>query len=124
MKNSMLRGRIITEMKKLITQSCTEKKFEEKFEPLHIAIVKKHFNAADAHFDYHRKRVEMEIVMNDEAYDPKTINVAIPTLHANFWFRNLCDFLYSCIDSDPKSLGFYVSLLKSYHKKDNFVLSA
>ncbi len=119
----MLRGRILTEMKNLINQSCIDKKFEEKFEPLHIAIVKKHFNAAEAQFDYHRRRVEMEIVMNDEAYDAKTINFSLPTLHANFWFRNLCDFLHSCIDSDPKSLGFYVNLLKSYQKKDMRVLS-
>jgi hypothetical protein len=124
MENSDLKRRILSEMQNLIAQSCSERMIDQKFEPLHVDIIKKHFNAADAKFDYHRKRVKMEIVMNDEAYDSKTINISVPTLHANFWFRNLSDFLNSCIDSDPKSLGFYVRLLKSYQKHDNKLMSA
>lgn len=124
MNNLILKGRILTEIKNLINESCVEAKFDDKFKALHSALIKKHFNAAEAKFDYHRRRIHMEIIMNDEVYDPKSINLSLPTLHANFWYKDLSEFLTSCIDNDAKSLGFYVSLLKTYRKKDRQLLSA
>lgn len=123
MENSNLKGRILMEMEDLIAQSCSEQKVNQSYETLHIAILKKHYNAADVSFDYHRKRVEMDIVMNDLDYNPKTVNLSMPTLHANFWFRNLCEFLKSCIDYDAKSLAFYASLIRSFHSKDRSLLT-
>jgi hypothetical protein len=81
-------------------------------------ILKKHYNAAEVSIDYHRQRVKMEIVLDDGAYDPKTVNLDLPTIPANFFFKNLCDFLKSCLDDDQKSLAFYNSVLKSFEKKD------
>lgn len=124
MENSNLSGRILMEMEDLIAQSCSEQKVDQNFEKLHVAILKKHYNAADVSFDYHRKRVEMDIVMNDKDYNPKTVNLSVPTLHANFWFRNLCDFLKSCIDYDSKSLAFYASLIRSFRSTDRSLMTA
>lgn len=124
MENSNLRGRILYEIENLITTSCPKQNVSLQFKNLHIAILKKHYNASEVSIDYHRRRVEMEIVMNDTDYDPKTVNSYLPTLHANLWFRNLCDFLKSCIDSDRKSLAFYSSLLSSYRNSDRMLTCA
>lgn len=118
MENSSLRGRVLMEIENLVTRSCPKQKVPQQFKNLHVAILKNHYNAADVVFDYHRRRVEMAIVMDDTAYDPKTVNFALPTLHANLWFRNLCDFLKTCIDRDSKSVAFYAGLLKSYQSNE------
>ncbi len=114
MENSSLRTRVLMEIENLIIRSCPKQKVPLKFENLHVAILKNHYNAADVVFDYHRGRVELEIVMDDSDYDPKKVNLSVPTLHANLWFRNLRDFLKTCIDNDSKSVAFYAGLLHSY----------
>lgn len=118
MENSNLKGRILMEIESLISRSCPKRKIPKRFENLHVAILKKHYNATDVSIDYHRKRVEMDIVMDDKDYDPKKVNLHIPTLHANLLFKNLKDFLKSCIDKDNRSLAFYAGLLRSYEDKD------
>jgi hypothetical protein len=118
MENSNLRGRVLMEIENLVNRSCPKQKVSQQFENLHVAILKNHYNAVDVVFDYHRRRVEMAIVMDDTAYDPKKVNLCIPTLHTNLWFRNLCDFLKTCIDSDSKSVAFYAILLRSYRNND------
>lgn len=124
MENSKLSGRIILEMENLIALSCPKQKVNQNFEPLHVDLIKKHYNAAEVSIDYHRRRVEMDLVLNDKDYDPKTVNLYMPTLHVNLWFRDLCDFLKSCIDRDTKSIAFYASLIRSFKGKDKQLLTA
>ena len=124
MENSKLRRRIIMEMEILIAQSCPKQKVNQNFETLHVDLIKKHYNAAEVSIDYHRRRVEMDLVLNDKDYDPKTVNLYIPTLHVNLWFRDLCDFLKSCIDHDTKSIAFYASLIRSFKGKDKQLMTA
>lgn len=123
MENSNLKGRILKEIEIIIAQSCPKQKVPVKFENLHVALVKKHYNATDVAIDYHRKRVAMDIVMDDHAYDPKKVNTDLPTLHANLWFRNLADFLRSCLDNDNRSLAFYAKLLKTFRKNEKVILA-
>ncbi len=123
MENSNLKGRILQEIEGLISESCPEEKVSLQFENLHVALLKKHYNAADVSIDYHRRRVYMDIVMDDQAYDPKKVNTELPTLRANVWFRNLVDFLKSSLDRDNRSLAFYASLLKSYRNNDKILVA-
>lgn len=118
MEKSSLRGRILMEIESLISRSCAKGKMTKKFQTLHEVIVKKHYNAADVTIDYHRKRIAMDIVMDDRCYDPKEVNLNVPTLHANLIFKNLKEFLKSCLETDNKSLAFYAGLLRSYTQKD------
>ncbi len=118
MENSSLRTRVLMEIENLIALSCPKQKVPQKFKNLHVAILKNHYNAADVIFDYHRGRVELDIVMDDTDYDPKTVNLSVRTLHANLWFRNLFDFLKTCIDNDAKSIAFYAGLLQSYQSNE------
>lgn len=118
MENSNLKGRILMEMEDLIAQSCSQQKITTDYETLHVAILRNHYNATEVSIDYHRRRIEMDILINDHDYDPKTVNLYMPTLHVNLWFRTLRDFLKSCIDIDNKSLAFYASLLRSYTNKN------
>jgi len=123
MENFNLKRRILLEIEGLISESCPEPKVPLKFEKLHVALLKKHYNAAEVSIDYHRRRVQMDIVMDDKAYNPKEVNTDLPTLRANLWFRNLCDFLKSCLDQDNRSLAFYASLLKSYQNSDRALVA-
>ncbi|MCG2460852.1 hypothetical protein K8352_08835 [Flavobacteriaceae bacterium F89] len=119
MRNSNLKDEISMEIEDMISQSCTGQKINTRAKNLHIAILKKYYNATDVNIDYHRKRVELDIVMDDTVYDPKKVNLYIPTLHTNLLFKNLCDFLKSCIDRDNKSLAFYSKLLRTFKKKES-----
>ncbi|CAM4121363.1 hypothetical protein ACU8V7_09905 [Zobellia nedashkovskayae] len=123
MEDSGLRSRILIEIKNLIASSCTKQKVPPKMKKLHVSILKNHYNAANVSMDYHRRRVEMDIIMDDKDYDPKTVNLSIPTLHTNLWFKNLYDFLVSCIDQDPKSLALYAMLLKSYKNNESSLVA-
>mgnify|MGYP003490609526 FL=1 len=107
------------EIEDMMSQSCTDQKMTAKAKSLHIAIIKKYYNATDVNIDYHRKRVALDIVMDDTVYDPNKVNLYVPTLHANLLFKNLCDFLKSCIDKDNRSLAFYSSLLRTFKKKES-----
>ncbi len=124
MENSKLRGRILMEMEDLIAQSCPKQKVNQNFEPLHVDLIKKHYNAAEVSIDYHRRRVKMDLVINDKDYNPKTVNLYMPTLHVNLWFRDLRDFLKSCIDRDTKSIAFYAGLIRSFKGKDKQLMTA
>ena len=118
MENSTVKRKIAKDFENLISKSCNNQKSTDQFKSLHEAILKKYYNAADVSIDYHRKRVEMDIVMDDKYYNPKKVNTYMPTLHANLLFKNLKDFLKSCIEKDAKSIGFYASLLRTFTKKD------
>ena len=123
MEKSGLRGRILMEIEMLIAQSCTPDKLNKRFRKLHQLILKKHYNAADVAIDYHRKRVNMDIVLDDSQYQPNTVNTDMATFPANFIFNNLCDFLRSCLSDDNKSLAFYAGLLRTFAKKDVTLMS-
>jgi hypothetical protein len=124
MRKSELRGRILMQIERLIAQSCVPGSLSARFQNLHESIIKKHYNAAEVSIDYHRQRVKMAIVLDDEAYDPKSANLDLPTFPANFYFKNLCDFLKSCIGDDQKSLAFYSGILKNFTRKDTGVMMA
>ncbi len=118
MEKSRIRGRILMEIESLISQSCNPGNLNKSFQNLHKLILKKHYNATDVAIDYHRNRVKMELVMDDKDYDPRSVNLDLPTIPANFFFKNLCDFLKSCLDDDNKSLAFYAGVLRSFAQKD------
>lgn len=124
MEKTKLKGRILMELESLISRSCAKSQMTKNFQSLHRAVIKNHYNATDVSIDYHRKRIAMDIVMNEKDYDPQKINLKLPTLYTNLFFNNLCEFLKSCIDRDTRSLAFYAGLLKSYTKKEeDFVLA-
>lgn len=111
------------EIDHVIAREVPKQKVPQNLKNLHVALLKKHYNAADVSIDYHRRRVEMAIVMDDGDYDPKKVNLCVPTLHTNLWFRNLQEFLNSCIDRDPKSIAFYATLLRSFKQNEKRLVS-
>ena len=111
------------EIEKIITRSSAKGKMTKKIQEFHEAIIKKHYNASDAKIDYHRHRVKMNIVFNDEAYDPKTANINLKTLYTNLFFKNLSEFLKSCIEKDNKSLMFYSKLVRDYANSSSHQLA-
>ncbi|RAJ11598.1 hypothetical protein [Arenibacter echinorum] len=118
MENSGLKTRVLTEIENLISISCSKSKMSQKFQNLHVAILKKYYNAADVSIDYHRKRVIMDIVMDDSSYDPKKVNSSLPILRANLLFKNLKEFLSSSLDKDNVSIAFYARLIRAYENRN------
>lgn len=112
MENSGLRMRILKEMERVIATSSTRRKITEKVQAFHEAIIKKHYNASDIAIDYHRHRIEMNIIVNEQGYDPNTVNLNLEVIPTNLFFKNLSDFLNSCLERDNKSVAFYARLLQ------------
>lgn len=117
MEKSRLKGKIVLELDKLISLSCKSPSSLKQYEQLHVALLKKYYNAADVHIDYHRHRVQMDIVTDDSFYKPNKVNTHLPILYTNLLFDNLRSFLTSCIDRDEKSIGFYSQLLTRFTDK-------
>jgi hypothetical protein len=117
MEKSRLKGKIVLELDKLISLSCKSPSSLKQYEQLHVALLKKYYNAVDVHIDYHRHRVQMDIVTDDSFYKPNKVNTHLPILYTNLLFDNLRSFLTSCIDRDEKSIGFYSQLLTCYTDK-------
>lgn len=118
MGNSRLTTRILMEMENLITKSSTRDNITSRFQDLHRSILRKYYNAADVEIDYHNHRVKMDVVLDDQEYDPKTINMVVSTMPMNLFYKDLESFLKSCLGTDVKSLAFYASLLKQHTDKD------
>lgn len=115
MENSKLGTKILLETERLILNSCSKKK---KSRELHQAILKKYYNAADVIIDYSRQRITMDVVINNEDYNPSTVNTVIATVPMNLSFKSICNLLHSCLEEDVKSLAFYARLLRDYANKD------
>ena len=121
MEKISLKTKVLADIESLIAQSYPNRKLTLKNENLHIAIIKKCYNAASVSINYHRKRIEMDIVLDDNAYKPNQVNMEIPTVRANFYFLNLIDFLKSCISNDNKSIAFYASLIHAHTNKNSYL---
>jgi len=118
MENLNVKSRILMEMERLIVRSSTKGKMTKKIQFFHEAIIKKHYNASDITIDYHRHRIKMNAVMDESGYDPKTINMDLALLPMNLFFKNLQDFLKSCLEQDSESIAFYAKLLKDVSHKE------
>jgi len=106
------------EMERLIARSSAKGKMTEKIRSFHEAIIKKHYNASDVTIDYHRHRIKMNVVMDESHYDPKTVNMDLDVLPMNLFFKNLRNFLKSCLERDAKSIAFYAKLINDLSKKE------
>lgn len=114
MEKSKLRERVLVELEKLISQSCKNPADSKKYQQLHIALVKKYYKATSVSIDYHRHRIQMEVIQDESDYDPKKVNTYLPTIYTNLLFYNLNKFLISCVEKDVISIGFYAQLLNSF----------
>lgn len=118
MEKSKLKERILMEFENLISVSCKNAEKSKEIEQLHIALLKKYYNATDVHIDYHRHRITLDIIMDNKAYKARQVNTYLPILPVNLSFDNLRKFLKSCVEKDEKSLGFYAQLLQSFAKEE------
>ncbi|SNR26589.1 hypothetical protein SAMN04488009_0524 [Maribacter sedimenticola] len=117
MEKSNLRERVLVELEKLISLSCKNPTASKRYQQLHIALLKKYYNATNVTIDYHRHRIQMEVIQDESVYDPKRVNTYLPTIYTNLLFKNLRSFLATCIEKDNKSVGFYSQLLKMFGTK-------
>ncbi|QXP51373.1 hypothetical protein H0I25_00480 [Cellulophaga sp. HaHa_2_95] len=122
MVNSSLKMRIISELESLISQSCPNQKIQIKQKNLHISLLKKYYNASDVSIDYFRRRITLNVIIDDTVYNPSIINTYLPTFRADIHFISLKYFLKERIEQDARSLAFYASLLRTYTKEERELL--
>ena len=96
---------ILKEVNNLIIYSCRSRasKFGH-FDPIHRAIIKKHFNAFDVVIHEDRQEIDLKI----EAKEKNYVGVSFKCL-------DLEAFLKSCIEKDRTSLAFYQHMLMYYN---------
>ncbi len=123
MENLNVKSRILMEMERLIARSSAKGKMTKNIQSFHKAIIKKHYNAADISIDYHRHRIKMNVVLDENSYDPTAANVDLAVLPMNLFFKNLCEFLKSCLEADSKSVAFYARLMKELSNKESAQLA-
>ncbi|MEM6542022.1 MAG: hypothetical protein AAF634_12725, partial [Bacteroidota bacterium] len=61
--------------------------------------------------------IKMNIIVNEEGYNPNAVNLNLEVIPTNLFFKNLNDFLSSCLESDNKSVAFYARLLQDLTNK-------
>lgn len=124
MENSRLGTKILFETEKLIDQSLDANGDPmENFEDFHLALLKNHYKAASAKIDYHRHRAQLDIIINEEDYQPQKVNMILATVPMNIYFKDLGEFLKSSLDSDVKNLAFYARLIRFYTNRDVALLA-
>lgn len=124
MENSRLGTKILMEIEKLIDESLDANGAPLKnFEEFHIALLKNHYKAACGTIDYHRHRAKMDIIINEQDYQPQKVNMILATVPMNVFFKDLNEFLKSCLDSDVKNLAFYARLIRFYTNRDVALLA-
>ncbi|NJB36466.1 hypothetical protein [Croceivirga sp. JEA036] len=114
MENLILKTRILSEMERLIDLHSSPRKLSDEGKTIHESIVKQCYNAADVQMDYHRRRINMHLVMDDALYSPEKLNVNLPVLPMNLYYIDLRDFLKSCLQEDAKSLALYARILRDH----------
>lgn len=116
MEKSELRDTIMLELKKRITESCVPEYMNKVYREFHQLLIRNYYKAVDAKIDYHRKRVHMNLLLDDKDYKPGKANTYLPLMPSNFYYKDLKEFLLSCLSDDHRSLAFYRGLLKPFCK--------
>ncbi|WP_188669509.1 hypothetical protein [Croceivirga lutea] len=124
MENSRLGTRILMEMEKLIDDSMDQNGFPlENYQEFHKQLLKNHYRAACITIDYNRHRIKMDVIINEEDYNPSKLNMVLSTVPVNIFFENLRVFLKSTMETDVKSLAFYARLLQTYTQNNVALLA-
>ncbi|HET8839789.1 MAG TPA: hypothetical protein VFM82_12435 [Flavobacteriaceae bacterium] len=96
---------ILQEVRNLITYSCrNESSRTGRFDTMHRAIIKKHFNASEVHIERGKTTINLNIEVRKGEY--VRVNFECPDMEA---------FLKSCIEKDHTSLAFYQQMLTYYN---------
>lgn len=105
-------------MESLIYRSGIEKNRPDFNEELHKSLVARYYNAENVAFDYHRKRVWMDVTQGGPGMEDNPGNVQESILRINLRYDDLAEFLKSCLSRDSESLAFYIRILRSYPQNE------
>lgn len=96
---------ILREVNNLITYSCQDSgSGTERFNTMHCAIIKKHFQAFDVAIHREQGEVDMKIPVKENYYIQ--VHLKCPDLEG---------LLKSCIEKDADNLSFYQHMLTYYN---------
>lgn len=114
MENNLNKKNILQEMKHLLRYSCKESAIENNyFESLHVAILKKHFNAGDVKIDYVSRTIHLSMCVDENPgfFGRKSF------VDVEMKFRNIYEFLEDCLEDDNRDLSFYKNILSFYNSR-------
>ncbi len=105
------------ELTRLIEISCSGNLGFRKFTHFHKALVKIAYNAVDISFDYERRRVHMNIVLDENKEE-------VPKMPVNLAYRNLGEFLQTNISMNTGTIMQYTFLLMGTISQNRIKLSS
>lgn len=115
MKNLSPNQTIAIKLSELVSHSCTKPEVTETDRYLHRELLKSHFKASDVFIDYDRKRVILDIQVEEASpYNPKIINLFTPVVHTNLPYTELHHFLHECIEVNNSNADFYSTLVQEF----------
>lgn len=117
-KMKTTKNNVVEDLKLLIDISCVDGEDITMFELFHKMLIRISYKAANISIDYHRKRVYMNVVSEDKYYDLETLNHPFAsTMSVNLVYKDLNDFLKTCIVEDEDSLNYYPTLISRFFKR-------
>ncbi|SFU29445.1 hypothetical protein SAMN05216480_101479 [Pustulibacterium marinum] len=114
MKNNLNTEVVLQEIRFLLRTSCQEESLQQKhFESLHCAILKKHFKAGDVKIDHRNKVIHLSMNVDSSAnfFGQKSY------VDVEMKFKNIYDFLESCLETSDQNIVFYRNILKFYNQR-------
>lgn len=108
---------VVQNIKQLIDISCNANKSDSWFRLFHLRIIKMAYNATEVSIDYDRKRMYMNVMVNEDYYNIYSTKTSLPTIAVNLIYTDLKDFLNTCILEDDNSLAIYPSIMANFLNK-------
>ncbi len=114
MKNNLNTEVVLQQIRYLLKTSCRETASKrDRYESLHLAILKKHFKAADVRIDHVRQIIHLSMTVEDtqEFLGMKSY------VDVEMKYTNMYSFLESCLDKDDQNIVFYRNILRFYNQR-------
>lgn len=112
MKNNLSNEVILQEMRHLLRFSCNDVSINEHhYESLHIAILKRHFNAEDVKIDHVHKTIHLHICLDGgtDFFGRKSL------VDVEMKYSDINEFLQDCLEESERNIIFYKNILNFYN---------
>lgn len=114
MKNNFNTEVVLQQIRYLLKTSCREPAAKrDRYESLHIAILKKHFKAADVRIDPALKLIHLSMGVDDA---PGFLGMKT-YVDVEMQYTDMYAFLESCLDTEDQNIVFYRNILRFYNQR-------
>lgn len=114
---------MVSDLKLLIDISCENVEEQICYSEFHSTLIRMAYKATDVKINYHRKRIYMNVLSEDESFDLVSINYFAAAMSANLSYSSLDELLKSCfLVGDEVLKHYYPFLVADFNKRKTKVL--